>query len=123
MGVPNVPSSKNEIRILTELKAAFGDVFSRHKICGHEVDVFIPSIGTAIEYDGKYWHQGKETKDVEKNKSIEANGLTLLRVREAPLKPISKKDLIIPCGSLITKDQMNQLVVKISNEFHASYVK
>jgi hypothetical protein len=41
-------SSKNEIRILTELKAAFGEVFSRHKICGHEVDVYIPSIGTAI---------------------------------------------------------------------------
>ena len=116
-------SSKNEIRILTELNAAFGEVFSRHKISGHEVDVFIPSIGTAIEYDGKYWHQGKETKDLEKNKVIEANGLTLLRVREAPLKPISKKDLIIPCGSLITKDQINQLVVKISNEFNASYVK
>ena len=54
---------------------------------------------------------------------IEANGIMLLRVREAPLKPISKKDLIIPSGSLITKDQMNQLVVKISNEFNASYVK
>jgi hypothetical protein len=47
-------SSKNEIRILTELITAFGNAISRHKVDGLEVDVFLHDQNTAIEYDGKY---------------------------------------------------------------------
>jgi len=49
-------------------------------------------------------------------------GIKLLRVREYPLPAITKHDLIIPSSSLITKDQINQLVVKVSNGFNASYL-
>lgn len=115
-------SSKNEIRILTELHVAIGKSLSRHKIDAIEVDIFIPSLNVAIEYDGKYWHEGKDQKDREKSSTLEAKGIKLFRVREAPLLPLTSKDLIIPSGSLITKDQLNQLVLKISDDFNASYV-
>jgi hypothetical protein len=44
-------SSRNEIRILTELKALFAEVLSRHKFGAYEVDIFIPELNTAVEYD------------------------------------------------------------------------
>lgn len=115
-------SSKNEIRILTELHAAFGEAVSRHKIEGWEVDIFLPDQNVAVEYDGKYWHYGKDAKDREKQNAVEGMGIKLLRVRESPLSAITKHDLIIPSGSLITKDQINQLVVRVGDEFNASYL-
>ena len=36
-------SSKNEIRIYTELKSVFDDLFHRHKIEGVEADILSPS--------------------------------------------------------------------------------
>ena len=74
-------SSKNEIRILTELYAAFGKAVSRHKIDGWEVDIFLPDQNVAVEYDGKYWHYGKDAKDREKQITVEAIRIKLLHVR------------------------------------------
>jgi len=115
-------SSKNEIRILTELIAAFGNAISRHKVDGLEVDVYLPDQNTAIEYDGKYWHRDKAEQDREKQYIIEGKGIKFLRVREAPLPKLNDSDIIIPSGSLITKDQINKLVIKIGDEFNTPYI-
>ena len=88
-------SSEPEIRILTELKWFFNDVKSRSKVEGVEIDVFIPSISTGIEYDGKYWHKGKDKSDLEKNDFFESHSINLIRVRQSPLKRLTKKDLIV----------------------------
>lgn len=47
----------------------------------NELDIYIPSIKTAIEYDGQEWH--KDTKrDINKDKMCKDKGIILYRIRE-----------------------------------------
>jgi len=105
-------SSESEIRILSELKWLFDEVNSRYKLGGVEIDIFLPAINVGIEYDGKYWHKDKEIKDLEKNKFLLSKGIHLLRVRQFPLKPISKNDLLV--NKLLNKDDLDELLKKIT---------
>lgn len=62
----------------------FNDAISSYKpigFKGKELDIFVPSLNLAIEYDGEYWHQDVK-KDVKKNKLCLDNGIKLIRVRE-----------------------------------------
>jgi hypothetical protein len=88
-------TSSPEIRVYTEFKALFPDSESRHKIERKEIDVFIPSLNVAIEYDGSYFHKNKKKSDEQKAKIIENHGLILIRLRENPL-PCSKMDVQVP---------------------------
>ncbi|MCM1222058.1 MAG: zinc-ribbon domain-containing protein [Lachnospiraceae bacterium] len=45
-------------------------------------DLYIPSRKVAIEFDGEHWHKDLE-KDLEKDKLAKAEGVTLLRIKEA----------------------------------------
>ena len=103
-------SSKNEIRIYTELMSIFDDLFHRHKIEGVEADIFIPELNVAIEYDGKYWHKDKDSDDKKKQSFFHDRGIKLLRVREAPLTQMQPHDLVIPMGSFLTKEILNEVV-------------
>ena len=54
-----------------------------------ELDVYIPSLHKAIEFDGEYWHhsewaiqKGKPQRDQRKNQQCADAGIQLLRVRE-----------------------------------------
>ena len=55
---------------------------------GKELDIYIPSIGTAIEYDGKNWHgkEGKLEKENQKDQLCMENGIKLIRFRDKSLK-------------------------------------
>ena len=44
-----------------------------------------------IEYDGSYWHKDKVDKDKNKTNHLRKKGWTVIRVREKPLKVISRK--------------------------------
>lgn len=50
-----------------------------------EVDVVIPSIKVAIEYDGEHWHEKKIEKDIKKTKRLNELGYYVIRVRQAAL--------------------------------------
>jgi very-short-patch-repair endonuclease len=106
-------SSKNEIRILTELQALLGNAQSRHKVDGLEVDIYLCAISCAIEYDGKYWHQDKQEKDSAKQAALAAKGIKVLRVREAPLAALSDEDIVIPAGALLSKAHLDDLVLRL----------
>jgi len=103
-------SSKNEMRLYTELASIFGDVRHRHKIEGSEADIFLPDFNIAIEYDGKYWHKDKDSDDKKKQSFFHDRGIKLLRVREAPLTQMQPHDLVIPMGSFLTKEILNEVV-------------
>lgn len=49
-----------------------------------ELDVYIPSLNTAIEYDGRTWHSGKDAaiRDNHKNTVCAERGIRLFRIRE-----------------------------------------
>jgi DNA-directed RNA polymerase subunit RPC12/RpoP len=68
-------------------KKLFPDAQSGHKINGYEVDVFIPSLFLAIEYDGVRYHKSEtsEERDLKKNHELLTNGIRLIRVREIGL--------------------------------------
>lgn len=84
-------SSFTEKVILYYLKLLFNDIqenYRPHFLKKKELDIFIPSLSLAIEYDGEYYHQNI-LKDIKKNELCEENGIDLIRIREpnCPLLP------------------------------------
>lgn len=58
------------------------------KILGKmELDIFIPSMKTAVEYDGRYYHNNPK-KDLRKNEICKKNDIELIRFRECGCPPI-----------------------------------
>jgi len=117
-------TSKNEIRILTELQSIFDDVRSRERIGGWEVDIFIPELKLAVEYDGYYWHKDQSDRENKKEAILHDNKVRLLRIRERPLEATSQTNIFISRSALITKLDMNKIVCQICSKTVAeSYLK
>ena len=78
------------------------EVKSRYIVHGKEADIFIPSLGVAIEYDGYFFH-GKSKKknyDGKKNKVFSDNGIRLIRIIDHRENMITKvENDIIHCHS------------------------
>ena len=68
------------------------DVRHSYKDFGYELDIYIPSMKTAIEYDGYFWHKNKAEKDLEKNEKCKKDGIKLYRIREK-LPPLNDSSL------------------------------
>lgn len=60
----------------------FQGTINRYKDIGIELDVFIPKLQIAIEYDGYYWHKDKAEADNKKSSICRAHGIQLYRLRE-----------------------------------------
>ena len=115
-------SSASEFRILTELRSIFPEVISRHILNKVEADIFIPSLNIGIEYDGEYFHRGKEKKDKEKITFFNENNIDLIRVREKPLKKISELDILVE-NKKFTKSDMDKIVkviLKLDKKFNSN---
>jgi hypothetical protein len=56
----------------------------RRRLAPFELDIWIPEIAVAIEYDGDYWHSRPEVaaRDRIKDQRARDEGITLIRVRE-----------------------------------------
>jgi hypothetical protein len=85
--------SKIELRIYHELKKVFGNVQHGSKIYGCEIDIYMPDFNLGIEYDGAYWHNGKESKDNLKIDRLCEKGIRLIRIRQVPLELLSTFDI------------------------------
>ena len=60
---------------------------------GVQVDVFLPSMGIGIEVDGHYWHAEKVEADIRKNATCQQQDVSLIRLRQHPLKKLSSWDI------------------------------
>lgn len=71
------------------IKQAFPDAENRYDFDGTELDIYIPSKKTAIEYDGSYFHSmsGAEDRENRKDKFCRTKGIRIVRLREKPLEP------------------------------------
>ncbi len=71
-------------------KKTFPDAVNRYKDIfdnGMELDIYIPSIRTGIEYDGIYWHDQNALEREEKKYQIcKENNIRLLRIKEGLFK-------------------------------------
>lgn len=77
-----------------------------------EIDIFVPSLLLAIEYDGEYWHKKKAVQDQKKGLLIKEHGISLIRVREGDLPELQdgSEVLAIPLAAVISQEQ--ETVVK-----------
>jgi hypothetical protein len=118
------PQSKEELIIQFELKSIFPNIRSqgyKTKINGkiYSIDIFIKDYNAAIEYDGSYWHREKTEYDRQKTKILTDNGITVIRLRQSPLKKLFKNDIVVKStfnGKIIT----NKIFKKIKSTFNIS---
>jgi hypothetical protein len=83
-----------ELRVYCEFEAIFQNVRWREKIDDIEVDVYLPEYKVGLEVDGYPWHYGHEERDTQKGDLLLKKGLTLFRLRDKRLKPISSTDIL-----------------------------
>ena len=89
-----------------------------------EIDIYIPSLKLGIEYDGDAWHRDI-TRDLEKDKILNAKGIILVRVREGECDCYDSTSIQIHCdknySSLKSMDYvMNEIEKIINNYFNLS---
>lgn len=87
------------------IHSVFNDAVSGYKELfdnNMELDIYIPSIKTGIEYDGRAWHTSKDSYIREKNKySIcKKNNVKLIRIKE-----LRKKDDVETADVLIYRNE------------------
>ena len=81
------------------LKKIFSDAIHRAKVQAIEMDIYIPSINVAIEYDGSHYHKDKLEQDLQKNKQLNELGIYVIRIRDWKCPQLAdKSNAIIECG-------------------------
>lgn len=63
------------------VKKVFPEAINRDYSYGFELDIYIPSLNVAIEYDGVNWHQNEEKEHVKNVKCI-SKGIRIIRIKE-----------------------------------------
>lgn len=95
-----LPRSKQEISLAFELAYHLPVDHELHKVqVGQklwDVDICVPEQQLLIEFDGSYWHKGKAEADKAKARQLRRHGWTVVRVREEPLKKLSKWNVVVP---------------------------
>lgn len=86
-------TSFEEQAIFYYVKRFFEDAVNRGKYVFDdsgeiEIDIYIPCLHFAIEYDGVFWHKNKTDRDYRKNNVLKNAGVHLLRVRESGLEDL-----------------------------------
>lgn len=82
---------------------AFTEVLYRSKIEKTEMDIFLPKLNVAIEYDGSYFHsrKGSKERDAKKNEFLTKKGILLLRVAEKKKGPVDSSPKKTKYGYLL----------------------
>ena len=110
-----------EQAIFYYIKKAFPDAVSKYKNkdifkSSMELDIYIPSIRTAIEYDGFAWHNNENSKKREKKKYLvcKSNSIYLYRVKEKNNSgENADKVFTVPAFSFYNCSPMNDVICQI----------
>jgi len=78
------------------IEKQFNDVHGRDMSLGFELDIYIPTIKTAIEYDGVQFHNSEKSykRDNLKDCKCKQNGIRLIRIREQKLDKTESAECI-----------------------------
>lgn len=71
--------SKPQVELFNLIKEIYSDAELNYQILNYSVDIVIPELKICFEYDGSYWHQGKEESDKKRQKEIELLGWRFIR--------------------------------------------
>ncbi len=96
------------------IKQAFPDAINSDYHIDIELDIFIPSINTAIEYDGEAWHSIEKRKknDILKNQICIENKITLIRIREPKLETI-ENCIVFNRKDSTTNESLNDVIIEL----------
>lgn len=101
------------------LKKSFPDTVDNIRfdwLKGQELDIYIPSIQIAIEYDGDHWHQDTK-RDNQKGILLKEHGIRLFRVREPKCPPIDDGSIIIHVSKIEKNySHMNETIKTLYEE-------
>ena len=111
------------------LSQFFTDVTRRHKIDGFEYDIYMPDENIAIEFNGWYWHLGREDIDNYKIELAKRKGIHFIRIdtlRDVPYNYISIKtsnDCFLHIECYCEKTQLDSVdgVVKFVCDYVLSF--
>ena len=109
------------------LQKIFNDTKSRHIFINgtkkFEADIYIPSLDLVIEYDGSYYHKGKEkyNLDIEKNDFFQSKGLFCIRIREKGLQTLPEFYGILLNKENLQDIDMVNIVFETIKEYMLSY--
>ena len=94
------------------IKKYFDDAInSDKKTIGMELDIYIPSLKIAVEYDGKNWHGNNKT-EILKNTLCKEHNITLIRIREKGL--LMYDDCIcLLRDNLKSNDSLTSIIVEL----------
>jgi hypothetical protein len=112
------PQSKQELTITFELIKLFKDINPKGfktRVNGKlkSIDIYIPELNLGVEFDGNYWHKGKEALDKLKTEQLNDEGFKVIRVHEEPLKKLFETDVISNqpfSGKYVTDKVLKQIM-------------
>lgn len=85
-------TSFNEQVLYYYVKNLYPNAINRSTELGTELDVYIPDLNIALEYDGFFWHKKKKEKDENKDEMCLDAGIKLIRIREFGLQKTKYAD-------------------------------
>jgi len=102
-----------EQALLYYLKKHFKDIEnSNMESIGMELDIYIPSINTAIEYDGSNWHKNSTKLELKKNTLCKEKNIKLIRIRESGL-PSIENCIIFEREDKKSNQSLNNVIMKL----------
>lgn len=97
------PTSKPQLELHNILEEMYGHCDLNYPLSWYSLDCFIEvnGVGIDVEFDGSYWHTGKEDKDARRDKYVQGCGYKVLR--------------FFSSGKLPTKEQIKTNVDALVN--------
>lgn len=105
------------------VKKQFPDAINRYKpdfLGKMELDIYIPSIQWAIEYDGRAWHTAKtREREIKKYKLCKEHGIRLYRIKESPIEnyDFQTYDKALHTEKIWLKDKLSQAIKFLLQDF------
>ena len=109
-------SSFPEQAIYFYLKQIYPTTLNGHKLNNTEIDIYIPELKIAIEYDGYRYHNSdkKLNSDLAKNKLFSLEGLKLIRVRENGCAKMNEENCkILECNYTSDYLFLNDIIITL----------
>lgn len=114
-----------EQAFLYYIKKLHPDTISRYKDIfnnGMELDIYIPSLKTAIEYDGIYWHKNKRKNEEQKYKICQEHGIKLIRVKEShDIDCRDIADYVFHIDNMDNMKNLNDIIIVVLNHLEMFY--
>ena len=79
-----VNPSKPQVHLYERIKIFYPSAVLNYPFLNYSIDIAIPELKIAIEYDEPYWHQGREENDAIRQQNIEAKGWKFIRYYKLP---------------------------------------